>query len=109
MQSDLEALRHSLEDENKRIKDLEARLQLTSTPDPLSYELSVRLRQLEIETETIKAVGEREQEQIRAMLQSKLRGLVQNIVEVESEMEAEQEYLINTITKQMALTISEKL
>jgi hypothetical protein len=29
-------------------------------------------------------------------------------VEVESEMETEQEYLINTITKQMALTISEK-
>jgi hypothetical protein len=61
-------LRHSLDDENKRIEELEARLQLASTPDALSYELSFRLWQLEIEKEAIKAEGERKQEQMRVML-----------------------------------------
>mmetsp|Transcript_25634 Transcript_25634/g.44860 ORF Transcript_25634/g.44860 Transcript_25634/m.44860 type:complete len:110 (+) Transcript_25634:58-387(+) len=109
MQSDLDTLRHSLEEENRRIRELEDRLQASTKQDQLNLELARRLRRLEIEKEAIMSEGEREQEQIRQMLQSKLRGLIQNIVTVENEMEAEQEYLINTITKQMSATISEKL
>lgn len=108
MQSDLDYLRLSLEEENRRIRELEDRLQASSKPD-LSSELAKRLSKLEIEKEALILEGEREQEQIRQMLQLKLRSLMQNIVTVENEMEAEQEYLINTISKQMSVTISEKM
>jgi len=52
---------------------------------------------------------EREEENITMALQKTLHKLIQEKVELESELEQEQEFIINSMSRELARAFSEKL